>query len=511
MSQADRLILLVILGAATAVMAAYLPFVPNPVEDAAILLRYADMLSQGHGFAYNPGTAPLDGATDLLFVGLTAGLAKAVGVLEAGRWISAMGHLATIAIVYAALRRQDLPTWFAITCACALAVGPGLVYVGAWFGTPLFTAACAVAAWFAVDHMEGRNSANTPWLFGGACSLVILARPDGLAMAIILAFCALQIRPSTRFVAWFIALVGTCTVAILVWRFVWFGHFIPHTFSQKGAGGLHFRSLFISFRGLLVAGTPLLLLLLGNRSRRGLTPWFVLLGWTCLWVLLNDELNFQYRFQYPAIPAALIVASPALRWLPQNLSPRLAGPTLAAVGYSFLAWATTYGGVHSIFTAEDTAAELGQMLRQIGGAERVLATSEAGVLPLYSGWTAIDTWGLNHRGIADAGLVTPAHLDAQPPDLVMFRRLNQVHIPQTNGGWNAMGDVLTDYVTNRPYCLAGAFGATVDDTHQYWVRTDLTDGEFIASTIRNTPHHRPYHPKSAIDFSAVNERACALR
>src|SRR5204863_5312589 len=49
-----------------------------------------------------------------------------------------------------------------------------------------------------------------------------------------------------------------------------------------------------------------------------------------------------------------------------------------------------------------------------------LATTEAGLLPLYSRWRSIDAWGLNDGWIARHGLVTAEYLDRYRPELVMF-------------------------------------------------------------------------------------------
>jgi uncharacterized membrane protein len=39
--------------------------------------------------------------------------------------------------------------------------------------------------------------------------------------------------------------------------------------------------------------------------------------------------------------------------------------------------------------------EVAQYLSQYADKHYTLASTEAGLLPLYSGWQAVDTWGLN--------------------------------------------------------------------------------------------------------------------
>ncbi len=50
------------------------PLAAPPAEDAAILMRYAVHLAEGHGIVWNVGEKPVDGATDFLFMLMVAGL-----------------------------------------------------------------------------------------------------------------------------------------------------------------------------------------------------------------------------------------------------------------------------------------------------------------------------------------------------------------------------------------------------------------------------------------------------
>src|SRR4030042_5919372 len=52
----------------------YVDFSIPPFEDAAMLMRYADHLAKGDGIVWNVGEAPVDGATDFLFMVSSAGL-----------------------------------------------------------------------------------------------------------------------------------------------------------------------------------------------------------------------------------------------------------------------------------------------------------------------------------------------------------------------------------------------------------------------------------------------------
>jgi arabinofuranosyltransferase len=63
-----------LLGAIYAVRA--FDFTLPPFEDAAMLMRYAENRSQGHGLVWNIGQAPVDGATDFLYTVMLAGISQ---------------------------------------------------------------------------------------------------------------------------------------------------------------------------------------------------------------------------------------------------------------------------------------------------------------------------------------------------------------------------------------------------------------------------------------------------
>ena len=50
-----------------------------------------------------------------------------------------------------------------------------------------------------------------------------------------------------------------------------------------------------------------------------------------------------------------------------------------------------------------------RLLRQYGTSANSIVTTEAGLLPLYSGWRAIDAWGLNDARIVQEGGITDAY------------------------------------------------------------------------------------------------------
>jgi hypothetical protein len=138
--------------------------------------------------------------------------------------------------------------------------------------------------------------------------------------------------------------------------------------------------------------------------------------------------------------------------------------------------------------------EAGKLLAVYQDRGYVIATSEAGLLPFYSNWRAIDAWGLNDEWIAHHGEITEQYLDLQKPDVIVFHayfsplvppRLIQKNLSQD---WFRMTITLKDYAEAHGYILAAAFGDSPYETHYYYVRPDFQDSAKIAhdiSTMKN--------------------------
>ncbi len=160
---------LVVSAALVFVLALFSIFFVNfnmpPFEDAAMLMRYSDHLAHGYGIVWNIGQHPVDGATDFLFMVGVAVLMK-IG-LPLGRAVRVLGLFSVAALtllIYWVNRR----VWkshiaFAALSALFLAVGTGLTYVAAYFGTPLF-ALFAALTWTLSLLLDSKRE-STPMAF----------------------------------------------------------------------------------------------------------------------------------------------------------------------------------------------------------------------------------------------------------------------------------------------------------------------------------------------------------
>ncbi len=271
--------------------------------------------------------------------------------------------------------------------------------------------------------------------------------------------------------------------------------------------GLYSQKYFILLAGGALAAA--LLLALGLTARRWLPaklslPWFssrlegkarawalragfVLLpavGFTAIWVLLSNEMNYLGRFQYPLV-VLLMMGAPLLwaeveswlvRWKGWAARVVLA---LAAVGGLALTILQSAAPVYA-----DGRYDVGIYLRQYAARGYTIATSEAGLLPFYSTWRAVDTWGLNDQWITHTGEVTEAYLERYQPELIVFHANLQFTEKDPETAWDWMARKLWRYAQARGYQLAAAFGSEQDDYHYYYVKSGFEDAQAIITHLR---------------------------
>jgi hypothetical protein len=296
--------------------------------------------------------------------------------------------------------------------------------------------------------------------------------------------------------------------AYFLWRWDYFGYPLPNPFYKKGGGSLHWDSFRDSLLNTIRLSLPFILAYIvgfGQRSSARLASAFLVpvVGFAAAFILISDETNFGARFQYALLPVVLVSWIPLARWLADSWTAALAGrqriaaicaALFVAAALLYYSWSqncqlTSYQQTCQSAYEADGRSDVGKMLGEYRDQGYVLATTEAGLLPYYSGWTAVDTWGLNDQWIAHNGDATPAYLDRYQPHVIAFHayfsplsppRLTEANLAQD---WFRMTVILKDYAEQRGYILAAVFGESPFDTHYYYVRPDFPDSGPIARRI----------------------------
>ncbi|MBI5964966.1 MAG: hypothetical protein HY863_15920 [Chloroflexi bacterium] len=512
----------------------FVDFSIPPFEDAAMLMRYAQHLAQGHGIVWNIGEHPVDGATDFLFMVVSAAFIKlGLTVGQSVRGLGFAAHLLTILIVYWTNRRvNNASVLFSFLSGLYLAVGIGLSYVAAYFGTPFFALAAASTWTFGLLLIQKEDSPFWLSLAFALSGLVTgLIRPEGVILASLMLLAVVVMRGLkksvsiiTTFVSVFLILGG----AYFIWRWNYFGYPLPNPFYKKGGSALHWDSFNGSLLNTLRLCLPMVVaFILGFRSRETtkltLAYLIPILGFASAFILISDEMNYGARFQYALVPIALMSWAPLVdrfrfSW-PDQLSARersvhfiaLIFLSASLIYYSWFqnCFLTSYQQTCTTAYERDGRFEMGKLLAEYRGKGYVIATTEAGLIPYYSGWDAIDVWGLNDQFIAHNEL-TVEYIDKYKPEIIMFHdyysplvppKLTEANLAQK---WFGMTIKLKEYAEANDYVLAAVFGDSPYDTHYYYVRKDFADSKRLIeqiSTMKN--YYYPTTGKKSINYAGI--------
>lgn len=514
----------------------FIDFSIPPFEDAAMIMRYAQHLAGGHGIVWNIGEAPVDGATDFLFMVASAALIKlGFTVGQAVRGIGFVSHLLTVLLIYWTNRRVhngNIP--FSFLSGLYLAAGSGLSYVSAYFGTPFF--ALAAASTWTLGLLLMREQNPRWWLslaFALSGLVTGLIRPEGVILASLMLLAVVVMRGLKNSVS-IIVIFGAVFLILggvyFIWRWDYFGYPLPNPFYKKGEGGWSWNTFEISMLNTLRLSLPVAFaFILGFRSKETMKTTLVylipILGFAAAFGLVSNEMNFGARFQYATVPLALMSWIPLVRGFRlealNQVSVRERSVYIVALiglsaGLVYYSWfQTCFMALHQQRCdapyERDGRLEMARMLADFRGKGYVMAVTEAGLLPYYSGWDAVDTWGLNDQHIAHNGL-TMEYLDEYKPHIIMFHdyysplvppRLTEANLAQR---WFSMTILMKTYAEQNGYVLAAVFGDSPYDTHYYYVRTDFEDSERLIeriSTFRN--YYYPTTGKRSINYAIYAE------
>ena len=348
-----------------------------------------------------------------------------------------------------------------------------------------------------------------------ASLLLGLARPEGVFLGVFFLGAVLFFRGGEGarvLVSRFALVFLTLGLAYWLWRWQYFGHPLPNPFYKKGGGVLHLHSLRMAWRDLFRLTLPFLAVLVAglfSKATRRAAAFTLLpvIAFVVLWVLISDETNYVMRFRYPVLPVVLLgfagVAGPLLaplaRRLPRSslIVRQAAGWTLALITSVGLA-AYQHGRFRHVAPQRMGLYDAALVLRDYSRRNYALATTEAGLLPLYSTWRAVDAWGLNDAWIAHHGGVSEEYLDRYRPEVIAFHAYFSPETPQSGPrvegrslgpDWYRMVMTLKTYAEREGYTLAAVFGRNAWDTHYYYVRTGFPESAEIADRLRGLDYY----------------------
>jgi arabinofuranosyltransferase len=405
-------------------------------DDSYISFRYAENLANGHGLSFNPTEAPVEGYSNLLWILLCALLRK-LGFGLPGT-IPAIGILLAvfnITLLWALYRRRRLPSLQMLLPLLVFASsGPVVMYEVSGMEMPLY-AFLLLAVVYSLDLVLSSGKVLHYASLTGASVLLSLCRPEGMAAlpVVVAAVLWLERRKregsesdtvSRRRLLVSLLVFALCVIAYNAWRVRYFGEWLPTPLLSKGGGGgslvsawvenldfyfvkhmyytppmgYYFAALLIlSFAGLMRSRSP-------SRLRRTETVALILVVvYALVYFNFNDWMpGMRYHSAYVAtllLPAAHIQSPFFAEKRParKNAGFWLIGLAILALNFGMLAEMRVIGHIAEQ-GYEKCNIPLGKWLKKNMPPNFLLAVSDVGAIPYYSGLRTLD---INPQSLTD--------------------------------------------------------------------------------------------------------------
>lgn len=480
---AGLLACLLYLGAEASVLSGDLGF---PLDDSWIHLQFARNLAHGDGLSYNPGER-VTGSTAPLWTALLALLFYLPGNVVL--WTKALGlalHLASLSAIWRLGRELHLSEVGASVATGFAAATSWLVWSAlSGMEVPLFV---LLSVGGMVLHLRERREPGRPPLSLGIFGLAILARPEG-ALLLVLAFLDRLLvgfgrrapedapeavasagtetagasgdlfwrPPSWRpFAAGLPLAVASVAGPLLFYKVVG-GHFLPTTFSAKGADlhgllpDLQYAAAILSivFRAVpwltLLAGAGVLALVerLGGRRDSGLLPalWMIALplAYSTISPTGRGLLAGNFgRYYFPLLPVLIVLGVLGAERTAVAIGARVglgksgsgAGLPLRAILLALLAWPTLAGlwrgsllYAQNVANVQDSDVRIARWLAPRLPADATLAVNDIGAVKFLLPNRVIDLVGIASPEIrVEAAAEMRKGLDFESAMLVAIER-----------------------------------------------------------------------------------------
>jgi arabinofuranosyltransferase len=389
-------------------------------DDAYIYLRYVRNLREGCGFRFNCQDAPVEGFTSPLYLALlTAGSFVTHRLVYLTQVVGAVAMIATIgAAAYAAARAAFGATDWRLRAALALGVAAVLgldhdVLVNCVIGLEEPVAALVVTAvWIAV--IADRRAAAL-----GLVVLAVLARPEGVLLAVLLPVLPWARRP--RVVVGLVA--ALCFVTLVRWGL--FHDFVPNTYWAKAGGTTKHFALGVDYLAMLVRDEfPLIMLaplaLLVKDTRPAVTYALLMTAaWFGFFLRSGGDVFRFGRLAFPLVPLLTVLAlrgiAETARLIALHLGRAAMAPSVSALAVALVSAAVAarasshwLAPVHGDPLVMQWSA-LGRYLKEKRPGATV-ATVPIGAIGYFSRLRVIDLLGLTTPAVAKAGNTLPPEL-----------------------------------------------------------------------------------------------------
>lgn len=396
------------------------------VDDAFITFRYAQHVAHGLGFVWNPGERPVEGYTNFLWMLMSAAAERAgadpmIVSRVAGGILLVVGLFAVRAL---AVTVTGTKQWANLTIPLLAAI-PAFSY-WAMSGLETISVSTLSLLYFLAFHREF-PSRRWPWWTAFCADLLWLSRPDP-AMVLLLSALPLLVTQDRRSREWVLRLALLALPAVVLyqgWKFALYGRPLPNTVAAKWSP---FAGLPMVMNDFQMAFPLLLLALLGASCRATLfQKQMLVVASGLLLALINVRPqmgHFGRHFLVVLAPLCALLPITLARWQRDGAMPAPGGIPAAAYGLLLLLAGAPFGPMEQYAQREIAGYRSAQIplaaeLKKEYPPEALVAASDCGLLPYWSGLRTLDLWGLTDRHIAERGFDADYVLHARPDAIVL--------------------------------------------------------------------------------------------
>ncbi len=434
-----------------------MPFVP---DDSYISFRYAENIVRGHGLTFNPGEPPVAAYSNLWWI-LFCALLFQLG-FDLPSFVPYAGILLAVLSVWLLwlmlARRGISPLQIALPLLLFASAGPFVAYAISGLETPLYALLLLLTLnW--IDLGAERKKLVYDVLLAVTGALISLCRPEGIVVfPTVVAVLAWLGRRAPEPIRWrnlaiSVLVFAGLTVTYHAWRIGYFGEVLPTPFLSKGVGktslleawggniGIYFQKqgdyynptgwYFLAFAVAAVSGL---------RVSKSSTPLKRAETIAIAFLIVHAAIYFNFKDWMPAMRyhASLIgimlltaVHLPGAFFERHNAKlSRQALRNYVAVG--LVVFLLSFSVLADLKLVTDEIAEstktclvaVGKWLREVMPANSVLAMSDVGAVPYYSGFKTIDIHpqSLTDLHIAKEGFSKEYVYERRPDILILSSR-----------------------------------------------------------------------------------------
>jgi len=390
----------------------YFPRYISPDEDALILFRYAENLADHGVISYNTDGLRSEGATDFLWMVILSALYRFGIPVYVSALLLTFVSLPLTAGLICAIAREKSPLLFGCVLLYLLLIpnlyaslcGFSHTFFGCWI---ILTLYCLIR--------------QRIFLYAFAAAVTVLVRPDGIIfVAPGLLWLVVAAGPQRKAAVYSAGIFTAIIGGYFLWRYNYFGLLMPLPFYIKKSHRLFVTSSLLKNAEYFLYAIPFVAsLVVGIRKKHfklSKNTFILALTYVCAFGAYSRFVLYQNvyeRFQYPFLLLATVLffANAPRKKLAAYLIPLgLIVIMLMPKQYSFLKgfyWSRYINMFPISRQMQNCPSDL------------KLLTTEAGIMPYYTGWQTTDAWGLNSPDFTRK-VITPEDIRRIDPDIVVI-------------------------------------------------------------------------------------------